>query len=205
MFLMVIVEFVDEVWLSQIPVKNSEVFPSWITSSDSTLFIFINQSVSNLMLDLIMSLITHIGSTIFWLIIALVFWFGNRKKVAILLAAAVILGGIFFIFLKVFIARPRPYQIIAGSRVLEIEGGSSFPSGHAKNVFSAAVILGKSRRKKWKASLYTLAVIVSFSRIYVGMHYPLDVFAGALAGYVMARIILLYEKQIIARVTNFIT
>lgn len=202
---MATVELVDEVWLSRLPVKNSEVFPAWIANLDSAMFILINQSFSNPLLDLVMSLITHIGSTIFWLIMALILWFSDRKKEAILLATAIILGGIFFIFLKVFIARPRPYQVIAGSRVIEVEGGSSFPSGHAKNVFSVAVILGKNRIKRWKVSLYTLAVIVSFSRIYVGMHYPLDALVGAIAGYIIAKIILLYEKQIILLTTKFIT
>lgn len=203
--LMATVGLVEEVWLTRLPVKNSEVFPPWITSLDSATFILINQSLSNPLLDLVMSLITHVGSTIFWLIIASVIWLNGRKKEAVLLGTAIILGGVFSLFLKVLISRPRPYQVIAGSRVFDIEAGSSFPSGHAGNVFSASIILGKGRGRKWQASLYMLAAVVSFSRIYVGMHYPLDVLVGALGGYIAARITLLYEKQITSLVTKFTT
>jgi len=194
---------VDDLWLSQLPVRNSDVFPAWMVNLDSAVFILINQSLSSPPLDLIMSLITHVGSTVFWLTVSLVLWFRNKRREAVLLATTIILGGIFFSFLKVFIARPRPYQVIAGSRVVEMEGGSSFPSGHTKNVFSAAVILGKNRTIRWKVTLYMLALIISFSRIYVGMHYPLDVLVGALAGYIIARIVLSYDRQIISLATRF--
>ena len=193
----------DDLPLLQLPVRNSDVFPAYIASLDSAVFILINRSLSSPALDLIMSLITHIGSTVFWLIISLVLWFRDKRREAVLLATTIILGGIFFSFLKVFIERPRPYQIVAGSRVVEMEGGSSFPSGHTKNVFSAAVILGKNRTIRWKVSLYMLALIISFSRIYVGMHYPLDVLVGALAGYIIARIVLSYDRQIVSLATRF--
>jgi len=190
------VELAEEVWLSQPSAKSSDNFPVWISNWDSTLFVLINQSFSNPLLDLFMVFVTHCGSTVFWLVVALLFWFDNRKREAVLLAAAIILGGVLFLFLKSFVDRPRPYQVIAGSRVLAVEGGSSFPSGHSKNFFSVAVILGKGRAKKWRVLLYAFASVVSFSRIYVGLHYPFDTLVGALAGYVIAKITLRYEKQI---------
>ena len=203
LILMATVEFIDEVWLSKISFKNTEVFPPWIARPDSVIFILINQSISNPVLDLIMSLITHFGSTIFWLTFSFLLWFTGRRKEALILATAIILGGIIALFLKVYVARPRPYKVIAETRILEKEGGFSFPSGHAKNVFSAAVILGKDRGKKAKSLLYIFALIISFSRIYVGVHYPLDVLTGAFLGYIIGKIILLYEKQIILLIKKF--
>jgi undecaprenyl-diphosphatase len=196
--LIVAVELVEELWLSQPSAGGSDTFPPWISSWDSSLFVLINQSFSIPILDLFMSIVTHGGSTVFWLVVAFLLWFYDRRREAVLLAVSIILGGALFLFLKFFIDRPRPYQVIAGSRVLTVEGGSSFPSGHSKNVFSAAVILGKSRAGRWRVLLYAFAVVVSLSRIYVGLHYPFDTLVGALAGYVIAKITLRYERQIVS-------
>jgi undecaprenyl-diphosphatase len=192
------VELAEEVWLSQPSAKSSDNFPAWISNWDSALFVLINQSFSNPLLDLFMGFVTHGGSTVFWLVVALLLWFYDRRREAVLLTVAIVLGGALFLFLKFFVDRPRPYQVIAGSRVLAVEGGSSFPSGHSKNVFSAAVILGKGRSRRWRALLYAFAAVISFSRIYVGLHYPFDTLVGALAGYVIAKITLRYERQIVS-------
>jgi len=194
--LLVAVELVGELWLSQPSAGGSDTFPPWISGWDSSLFVLINQSFSSPLLDLFMSIITHGGSTVLWLVVALLLWFDDRRREAVLLAVSIVLGGALFLFLKFFINRPRPYQVIAGSKVLTVEGGSSFPSGHSKNAFSAVVILGKGRAERWRILLYAFAVVVSFSRVYVGLHYPSDVLVGAFAGYIIAKITLRYEKQI---------
>ncbi|HCQ29171.1 MAG TPA: phosphatase PAP2 family protein [Flavobacteriales bacterium] len=64
-------------------------------------------------------------------------------------------------------------------------GKYGFVSSHAANTFAIAVYMLKSLsffHKKWKYLLIFWAVLVSYSRIYVGVHYPADVFAGALLG-----------------------
>ncbi len=64
-------------------------------------------------------------------------------------------------------------------------GKFSFVSNHAANIFSAATVLTYFY-SKWKNVLYTLAALVAFSRVYVGVHYPGDIFFGGLFGYGMA-------------------
>jgi undecaprenyl-diphosphatase len=61
----------------------------------------------------------------------------------------------------------------------------SFPSGHAMVSFACATVLALAvPRLRWQ--LYALATLISFSRVYVGVHYPLDVLAGAVLGVAIA-------------------
>jgi undecaprenyl-diphosphatase len=85
-----------------------------------------------------------------------------------------------------------------------MESGYSFPSGHANTVFVAATILGR-KDKLWKPFLWALAVVVSFSRIYIGVHWPLDVIVGAVLGWLTGKIVLRYEKEIADKVLPYLT
>ena len=85
--------------------------------------------------------------------------------------------------LKATVDRPRPFQVIAEPEPL-ITGtiGSSCPSGHAATSAAGAVILSVLvGRGVWRW-LVPLALVIGFSRVYVGVHYPGDVLAGALLG-----------------------
>ncbi len=69
---------------------------------------------------------------------------------------------------------------------------SSFPSGHASGIFGVTYIIS-SRYPSTRIYMYSLATIVSISRVYLGRHYPTDVFAGAaigiLSGYLTEKIL----------------
>jgi len=108
--------------------------------------------------------------------------------------------------IKGAVGRPRPHDMVAGVRTLDLArakprflaitkplqeeisvakirgaAGNSFPSGHASNNFAvAAVVFCFYRRWGWVAFLP--AALVSYSRIYVGAHWPLDVLTSCLIG-----------------------
>ena len=88
--------------------------------------------------------------------------------------------------LKDVFDRPRPFEELAAAEPL-LRGtvGESMPSGHASTSFAGALLLAYLARRAIPA-LLALAVLISFSRVYVGVHYPLDVVAGAALGVVAA-------------------
>lgn len=87
--------------------------------------------------------------------------------------------------LKELLHVPRP-AVAIGLAQIHIVGaakfGNSLPSGHAVFSFVTAYLLGHRRSPRWQIPLYTFAVLVCWSRVYVGAHYPLDVAAGAAVG-----------------------
>ena len=89
--------------------------------------------------------------------------------------------------LKPLIARPRPYTVEGYDflRMIEEQSEKSFPSGHSVAVFEIAFAVAFATRgkgKKWGVIAYIFAVLVAYSRLYVGVHYPSDVICGALIG-----------------------
>ncbi len=93
------------------------------------------------------------------------------------------------LLLKEIVGRPRPFETLADVRVKHrwSAGGFSFPSGHTAGAFSIATILSlRYPRPSVLVPVLTWALMVGYSRIYLGVHYPSDVAGGALVGTVVA-------------------
>jgi undecaprenyl-diphosphatase len=78
---------------------------------------------------------------------------------------------------KLLIHRHRPFEHQIGPSLRT----HSFPSGHSATAFAGATMLAYFAPRA-RVPLYALAVLIAFSRLYVGEHYPLDVVAGAALG-----------------------
>ena len=167
-----------------------------ILEIDKALMVFLNKSISNSFFDIIMTIITGkdfltvIGLI---LIIYLGFFCGKRGKITllVLLFAAGMSDAICAQIIKPWVGRLRPsHEFIDYINLLVKKGGKwSFPSNHAANSFAFATVLSYFYERK-KLILFISASIIAYSRVYVGVHYPLDILFGALAGYVISWVVL---------------
>ena len=129
--------------------------------------------------------LTQLGSSVFSLGVAVVFFL----LVNHLLAYEVILGTLtlwlFVEFIKILIHRTRPYIKLKDIHIVGARaGGTSFPSGHTSQSFFIAALLSHyfSFGFSGGVAFYAVALLVGVTRIYVGMHYPRDVIGGAVFG-----------------------
>jgi membrane-associated phospholipid phosphatase len=129
---------------------------------------------------------TTIVSIALVLLVILIAWFKRSKSVLIyfftlvivlLLVAAITQG------LKSVIDRDRPFTTYPNIEKLSSGGDSSFPSGHTLEAFAMAAAMSLLfARKKIIIPVYTWALLVAYSRVALGVHYPSDVLAGMIIG-----------------------
>ena len=165
-------------------------------SIDFKLLIILNRKISNSLFDLTMPIITNEDYwriPILCLIIYLLF-FGQKKGKIVLCLLIISLGINDYIcasIIKPTVARLRPsHEFLEYINLLVPRGGKwSMPSNHASNMFVLATIIS-TFYSKTKAGIFLIAILVSFSRVYVGVHYPMDVIVGASIGITIAIIII---------------
>lgn len=136
--------------------------------------------------DMFFSAITHLGDAgIAWIILSLLFLCIKKyRKYGAAMAFALIFGVIIGnITLKPLIARIRPYDVNTTIDVLVKKPTDfSFPSGHTLSSFAASLALLKYNKRLGIAAVI-IAVLIAFSRMYLYIHYPTDVLAGAIIGW----------------------
>ncbi len=157
---------------------------------EASFMLFVQEVIRNPLLNPIMVGITMLGNGGFiWILISLGLLFSKKtRKYGWICGIALILmlfatNGL----IKPLVARARPYEAIDALQALvPPPHGTSFPSGHTASAFAVAVVLFRNIDKKISGWILALAVLISLSRIYVGVHYPTDVLGGALLGIVCA-------------------
>lgn len=147
-----------------------------------------------------LSVYTRLGNMgVCWVVIgvALLFFSRTRKWGAFLLAALLFGTCIGEFGIKLLVRRPRPFLEYAEFAALIPEPhGWSFPSGHTLSAFAAATVLWKMR---WQAGVLGMfgAVLMGFSRVYLCVHYPSDVIAGALCGIAVGFLTVLIGQKLL--------
>ncbi|MBU2229503.1 phosphatase PAP2 family protein [Patescibacteria group bacterium] len=128
---------------------------------------------------------------IIWIPLVIGFLIFIRQHKGWIMFEAVIAMGVGVIvneyILKSIFARIRPFEFYESIQTIDTTAnGFSFPSSHALVVFSfITVVILSTKSKKIHAALIVFALLVSISRIYLGVHFPVDIIAGAIFGILL--------------------
>lgn len=156
------------------------------------------QSISNSFLDKVAQIVTFLGEETIVIIIIGLFYYVFNKEFGKKLAYVVLTSGLVNGVVKNFVKAPRPIGE-EGIRSLRTETatGYSFPSGHTQNAAALySSVVRYSKKKVWpKIIVAVIIVLVALSRLYLGVHYPVDVIVGGVLGVAISIIgMLLYDK-----------
>jgi undecaprenyl-diphosphatase len=171
----------------------------FIINIDKGLFYLMNQVWINPFLDKFMPFITlqEHWNISYIILFVLLFWKGGRNgriAATVLLLTIIISDFTSSTLIKSLVGRPRPCREPESVRLLISCGpGFSFPSSHAVNNFAMAFVLSYFfRTYRWV--LFILAAMIAWSRVYVGVHFPVDILSGAFLGSAIAFLMIYLYK-----------
>lgn len=173
---------------------------------DAHLFELINQTWTSPFLDVVMPYLTDFDHWRIPLILVLLAFLAkgdNETRIGILFAILAVAASdqIASSGIKPLFERTRPFDVIAGARKLIGAHGYAFPSSHAANTFAAGTFLSLRFRRWWP--ILVIPVVVAYSRVYCGVHYPSDVVAGALLGAGVGAMFVLIDRGSRMRLERF--
>ena len=191
---------------------------SHLQALDELLFSWINSSLANPIFDITMPILTTLGNKwLVWPLLFFICWFlpaafigaqtdgsttqkpiisriNANFRLFLLLALTYGINAGIYSSIKKITDRPRPFEQkyvelrVSQDDAKKLTHNGSFPSGHAANTFMLAVLLSVAKKRLFFI-FYCVASIVAFSRIYLGVHFPSDVLAGAFIGWGTTKIL----------------
>lgn len=168
---------------------------------DVALFNFFNRAFANPVFDWLMPLVTEGDNwriPILLIVLAFLIFGGKKGRITILLLIFVITlsDQISSFVVKPLFSRVRPCFVLENVRLLIDQSRSpSFTSSHAANLGAMAMLFSWRYRKQMWIPI-SLALFISYSRIYVGVHYPSDILGGWIVGIFCATVVLIVRHGI---------
>lgn len=157
---------------------------------DGQILLFIQDNIRNPVLTPIVVFITRLGNAgIVWIAITLILLLRkSTRKTGWMSAVALVINLLICnLVLKNWVARIRPYDAIDALVPLVPKlSDYSFPSGHSAASFATGIVCFRNLPKKAGVPILILAILISLSRLYVGVHYPTDVLGGIIVGIISA-------------------
>ena len=136
---------------------------------------------------------TYLGDGFFCIAIGLSLLIFKKRFLGLMVLSSYALSGIIAQVLKYYIIEARPAVFLKDTSYkyfienVTLHNLHAFPSGHSASAFAMAAVLSFAlKNKKYSVFFLAVAVIVGYSRIYLAQHFPDDVLAGALIGFVSA-------------------
>lgn len=175
-----------------------------ITQWDFSVLNWIAEHIQHPLLDNVMIFFTTLGELGWiWIVLGSAAVLPEIPPAGAAILLSLLLSLIFCnSILKLLVARPRPFIQQAVQLIIDAPGEFSFPSGHASASFAAATALFCLHRKIGTAALI-LAGLISFSRLYLYVHFPTDVLAGALTGCILGVIAACWLSKYLLRFSFF--
>ena len=180
-------------WL-YLPSSTQYAMPDFLLQFDRHLFHFINHDLANPFFDVVMPWLRDRKNWIPLYIIIIIFFTWKFKKAGIVIIVLMALCAGFADFTsahlaKTLVQRVRPCNdpVVSKTDIVRVDCGTgySFPSTHATDHFAVAMFIILGCFKKWRWIWFwgiLWAGLISFAQVYVGVHYPIDIFCGALYG-----------------------
>lgn len=155
----------------------------------------------NTLLDFLgVFLAEYLAFILFAIFLAILIFQKDRRKRLYLIffstLSLVVSRGIIETIINKFFFQDRPFVVFQTIPLIEHATTASFPSGHAVVFFTIATLIFLLVSRKWGIWFFAFATLMGLARIYVGVHYPLDILVGALIGFVTPFLLRIFIPEI---------
>ncbi len=141
---------------------------------------------------------TFTAETVFMALLVAALYLGGYRKEALVVAIVLLVTNVAAYGLKYLIARPRPSDL-----GIVPEAEPAFPSGHTSNAFAFATTLSYYHRKA-APFLFAWAILIAFSRVFLGFHYFTDLIGGVAVGVTVSLVITQIAKRYDTQIADFV-